>query len=200
MSVRANFSPAMALLALRSILSRPRPVQYIVHRRQHYGQPHPASHPHLFGHETELNPGIRVGEFVSRRSKFAQMIREYQGTLKPIKGSTSTTNVFIKPSLINHVHELSLQLYFQFDNHLVVIPGARRSYMIDKIPYFFRQDTDLRYLTGCLQPDCVLVMEIRGEAEEKSILFTRKTDRRVRFWKETRFNDYVRIVKIIFII
>ena len=41
---------------------------------------------------------------------------------------------------------------------ILIIPSARKQFMIDKIPYFFRQDTDFRYLTGCLQPDNVLVI------------------------------------------
>jgi hypothetical protein len=32
--------------------------------------------------------------------------------------------------------------------------------MVDRIPYFFRQSTDLRYLTGHKEPDSLLLMKI----------------------------------------
>ncbi|KAI5631650.1 metallopeptidase family m24 domain-containing protein [Phthorimaea operculella] len=43
-------------------------------------------------------------------------------------------------------------------NHIVVIPGAVKQYMSDKIPYVFRQNSDFFYLTGCLEPGAILVM------------------------------------------
>lgn len=45
--------------------------------------------------------------------------------------------------------------------------------MSDKIPYVFRQNTDFFYLTGCLEPDSILVMWIDQTENCKSILFVR---------------------------
>lgn len=68
---------------------------------------------------------------------------------------------------------------------LVIIPAAERKYMIDKIPYFYRQDTDFRYLTGCLQPDCVLVIET-SKKSCKSILFAKQNSEHEEKWEGCR--------------
>lgn len=44
-------------------------------------------------------------------------------------------------------------------HHLVIIPGAPIAYMSQDVPYRFHQNTDLFYLTGLQEPDCVLLLE-----------------------------------------
>ncbi|CAI8039001.1 Xaa-Pro aminopeptidase 3 [Geodia barretti] len=44
-------------------------------------------------------------------------------------------------------------------HHLVIIPGAPTLYMSQDVPYRFHQNTDLFYLTGFQEPDCVLLLE-----------------------------------------
>jgi len=60
--------------------------------------------------------------------------------------------------------------------------------MIDKIPYFFRQDTDFRYLTGCLQPDNVLILEF-GKDGCKSVLFCRESTAYDEKWEGARLGS-----------
>ena len=93
-----------------------------------FGQAHPQDHPHLFAYangngkgSAEITPGLTLSEYSSRRSKLIQKILSRKR---------------IDPGLVN------------VDSHLIVIPSARRSYMVEKIPYFFRQDSDFRYFTG----------------------------------------------------
>lgn len=43
-------------------------------------------------------------------------------------------------------------------HHVLVLPATPRRYMVDKIPFLYRQDTDLLWATGCLESDCVLVL------------------------------------------
>ena len=54
-------------------------------------------------------------------------------------------------------------------NHLIVVAAAQRSFMVGKVPYFYRQATDLRYLTGHLLPDSALVIEIEHEEKDVSM-------------------------------
>lgn len=99
-------------------------------RRQYsssYGQPHPSSHPHLFGSgiKDEVTPGFLASEFASRRSRLIEKVMAYCHSRQRFD-----------PGLVN------------VSSHLIVIPSSRRSYMVEKIPYFFRQDSDFRYFTG----------------------------------------------------
>lgn len=58
--------------------------------------------------------------------------------------------------------------------------------MSDKIPYVFRQNTDFLYLSGCLEPDSVLVMTIDVNRNTKSILFMRPKDKHAELWDGPR--------------
>ncbi len=73
-----------------------------------------------------------------------------------------------------------MQKVFQLDGskaNIVVVRSSSKLYMSGKIPYVFRQDSDFFYLTGCLEPDVVLVM-VSAPCSNKyeSILFIPKTD------------------------
>ena len=50
--------------------------------------------------------------------------------------------------------------------HFLLIPSAQRTYMVDKIPYVFRQATDFRYLTGSKSHDSALALKFNGDAKE----------------------------------
>ncbi|KAA0201799.1 hypothetical protein HAZT_HAZT003526 [Hyalella azteca] len=43
-------------------------------------------------------------------------------------------------------------------HHVLLLPATSRRYMIDKIPYLFRQDTDFLWCSGCQETDCVLLV------------------------------------------
>ncbi|CAK1548077.1 unnamed protein product [Leptosia nina] len=71
--------------------------------------------------------------------------------------------------------------------HVIVIPGSRKQYMSDKIPYVFRQNSDFFYLTGCLEPSAILVM-IKTEDRDsfKTILFVHDKDSHAELWEGPR--------------
>ncbi|XP_014252044.1 probable Xaa-Pro aminopeptidase 3 isoform X2 [Cimex lectularius] len=70
--------------------------------------------------------------------------------------------------------------------HLVLIPAAMTQYMSDKIPYVFRQNTDFRYLTGCLEPDSALLLIIKPDGSHKSKLFMRDKNAHTELWEGPR--------------
>ncbi|KAG7170060.1 Xaa-Pro aminopeptidase 3-like [Homarus americanus] len=60
-------------------------------------------------------------------------------------------------------------------HHVVILPATPKRYMIDKIPYLYRQDTDMLYMSGCLEPNCVLMLHtLPGKRAplHKSVMFT----------------------------
>ena len=52
--------------------------------------------------------------------------------------------------------------------NLLVIPASERQYMVGKIPYFYRQSTDFRYLTGHLAPDAALLIDMESTGKSPS--------------------------------
>ncbi|XP_034950313.1 xaa-Pro aminopeptidase 3-like [Chelonus insularis] len=69
--------------------------------------------------------------------------------------------------------------------HIIIIPSATKVYMSDKIPYFFRQNTDFLYFTGCQEPDSILLIVVNGEKYE-STLFVQKKDLKSELWDGPR--------------
>ena len=61
-----------------------------------------------------------------------------------------------------------------------------KKYMTGKIPYFFRQNTDFFYLTGCLEPDSILVLWTEDEGQSKSALFMRPKNSHDELWDGPR--------------
>jgi Xaa-Pro aminopeptidase len=71
--------------------------------------------------------------------------------------------------------------------HLIVIPSATKQYMSDKIPYFFRQNTDFLYLTGCQEPDsCLVLAATNSPSQHCSTLFVRQKDDHSELWDGPR--------------
>ncbi|XP_075226557.1 xaa-Pro aminopeptidase 3 isoform X2 [Lycorma delicatula] len=70
--------------------------------------------------------------------------------------------------------------------HLAVIPSAPKIYMTEKIPYVFRQNSDFLYLTGCMEPDSVLVLSGDSSENFKSTIFLRKRDPHSELWDGPR--------------
>jgi len=60
--------------------------------------------------------------------------------------------------------------------------------MVDNIPYFYRQDTDFRYLTGCLQPDNILVIEFTKDGM-KSVIFCKEGSSYDERWEGPRLGS-----------
>lgn len=65
--------------------------------------------------------------------------------------------------------------------HCVLIPSSKKKYMSGKIPYVFRQNTDFLYLTGCLEPESCLLLEINDE-KCLSTMFLRPKDKKMEMW------------------
>ncbi|XP_018895572.2 xaa-Pro aminopeptidase 3 [Bemisia tabaci] len=128
-----------------------------------YGQPTYESHPHLIKPE-ELVAGIKLEEFQERRRKLISLV-SYQDP------NNKTKNLL--PGRKN-------------TKHIIVIPGATKQYMSDKIPYVFRQNSDFFYLTGCLEQDSVLVISGEGEEDFISTIFMRPNDKQAELWDGPR--------------
>ena len=120
-----------------------------------YGQPTFKTHPHLLK-ENELVQGVKLDEIISRRQRLMETIKSY----------SSTNHVGVK-------------------NHLIVIPSGTKKYISAVIPYVFRQNSDFLYLSGCLEQDSILVMEI-SESSSKSIMFVRPKDKNAELWDGVR--------------
>lgn len=54
--------------------------------------------------------------------------------------------------------------------------------MTEKIPYFYRQNSDFYYLTGCLEPDSILVLWAENANTMRSILFMRPKNAHHELW------------------
>lgn len=67
----------------------------------------------------------------------------------------------------------------------MVICSSSKKYMSDKIPYFFRQNSDFLYLTGCLEPDSCLVLTI-SDLGHCAALFLRDKDEHSELWDGPR--------------
>lgn len=73
------------------------------------------------------------------------------------------------------------------ENHLVIIPAAPQAYMSQKVPYVYRQNSDFLYLTGCLEPDSVLVLNIsKSASNHRATLFVRERSAHSELWDGPR--------------
>lgn len=121
-----------------------------------FGQPTHFSHPHLV-QPHELVAGVTVDEFRIRRQRFVEDLRKLIGS---------------KPQKTAH--------------NVVVIPASTKKYMSDVIPYVFRQNSDFLYLTGCLEPDSVLVFVLDERDNHRSVLFMRPKNDHDELWDGPR--------------
>ncbi|KAJ3651342.1 hypothetical protein Zmor_017391 [Zophobas morio] len=122
-----------------------------------YGQPTHETHPQLVKKD-EITPFVKKSEFESRRQKLIEQIATYVRERNP-----------------------------EIKQHLVVIPSASKQYMSDKIPYFFRQNSDFLYLTGCLEPDsCLVLTATDTPSQHCSVLFMRRKDDHSELWDGPR--------------
>lgn len=127
------------------------PAPRLINRRQErkagpvYGQPTSSSHPFLLS-EGEVIPGLLQSEFQERRRRLIHSV------------TTSGAN------------PLHLEA-----SHVIIIPSSTKLFMSDKIPYPFRQNSDFLYLTGCLEPDTVLVLHTLCN-------YSTNTSSRASFW------------------
>ncbi|XP_077518894.1 xaa-Pro aminopeptidase 3 [Amblyomma americanum] len=124
---------------------------------RHYGQPTASTHPHLL-QEGELTPGLKRQEFAERRQKLIDGILQ----LCAVSGSPGARTT---------------------KNHAVVVLSATKTYMSDKIPYPFRQNSDFLYLTGFQEPDSALVIHTGTDQHQpKSVMFVPQRDAHAELW------------------
>ncbi|KAH8326788.1 xaa-Pro aminopeptidase 3 [Drosophila kikkawai] len=125
------------------------------------GQPTSVSHPHLIRPD-ELVPGVELDELKERREQLMQNIRAYARSFGgEYNGHSSSC-------------------------HMLVLGAASKKYMSGKIPYVFRQNSDFYYLTGCLEPDAVLLLFIDETQNVHSELFMRPKDPHAELWDGPR--------------
>ncbi|XP_017042019.1 xaa-Pro aminopeptidase 3 [Drosophila ficusphila] len=135
--------------------------QILRKQKGNLGQPTCVSHPHLIQPD-ELVPGVEQNEFKERRSQLMQNIRAY------VRSFGGEFNGHSSP------------------NHMLVLGAASKKYMSGKIPYVFRQNSDFYYLTGCLEPDAVLLLTIDEQQNVQSELFMRPKDPHAELWDGPR--------------
>ncbi|EDX02051.1 xaa-Pro aminopeptidase 3 [Drosophila yakuba] len=135
--------------------------QILRQQKGNLGQPTSVSHPHLIQPD-ELVPGVELTEMKDRRTQLMQNIRAYARTFgAEFNGHSSPC-------------------------HMLVLGAASKKYMSGKIPYVFRQNSDFYYLTGCLEPDAVLLLTIDEAQNVQSELFMRPKDPHAELWDGPR--------------
>jgi len=84
----------------------------------------------------------------------------------------------------NLVDKISATRFFKENNdHVIIIPGANQKYMTKNIPYVFKQNTDLHYLTGFLEPDsCLVLLKYAGSSGFETLLFVPEVDETDLVW------------------
>ncbi len=106
----------------------------------------------------QLMPGIQLSEFQNRRSTFVKSLLEQASCLLK-----------------------------DVDHHLVVIPAAPQAYMSQKVPYVYRQNSDFLYLSGCLEPDSVLVLCVSHcSTDHRTVMFVRERNPHSELWDGPR--------------
>lgn len=131
--------------------------------QQTFGQPTPYTHPHLLK-QGEVLPGLKTDEFKTRRSK-----------------------------LLEKISKIAAEEHLSVNPQIIIIPAAPKSYMSDKIPYVFRQNTDFLYFTGCQEPDSIFLMVLKGDTYS-STLFIRPKDAHAELWDGPRSDpDYATV-------
>ncbi|KAH8273764.1 hypothetical protein KR026_007615 [Drosophila bipectinata] len=135
--------------------------QILLEHKGSLGQPTALSHPHLIRPQ-ELVPGVEQSEFSERRTKLMQNLRTYARSFGVV--------------FSGHVSAC----------HMVVVGAASKKYMSGKIPYVFRQNSDFYYLTGCLEPDAVLLITMDEKETVRSELFMRPKDPHAELWDGPR--------------
>lgn len=70
--------------------------------------------------------------------------------------------------------------------HIVVIPSKTPCFMTERIPYPYRQDTDMLYLSGCTEPGSALVITSKTLGRITETLFVRGRDPRQELWDGPR--------------
>ncbi|XP_073828850.1 xaa-Pro aminopeptidase 3 [Musca autumnalis] len=126
---------------------------------QVFGQAVYSTHPHMINKD-ELVPGLKLEEFQNRRERLLVGVQKYAAD-------------YLKDKCVNR-------------NHLIIIPSSTKKYMSDKIPYFFRQNSDFYYLSGCMEPDTILALYIDEMGNMKSMMFLRPKDKHAELWEGSR--------------
>lgn len=103
----------------------------------------------------EVIPGIRLDELKQRRNKLMQ-------------------------NIISRAYDAASN-----KSHIIILPSASKSYMSDKIPYVFRQNTDFLYFSGCQEPDSILAITAKNE-NFTSTMFMRQQDHHSELWDGPR--------------
>lgn len=146
-----------------------------------FGQPTQFTHPHLL-QPNELTIGLLPTEFAERRERLMERIAKHCVDFKrPQRNMVNST--------YPQANSVKFHLIVSFSIAQVIIPASPKKYMTGKIPYFFRQNTDFFYLTGCLEPDSVLVLWTNEKNQFRSTLFLRPKNSHDELWDGPRTGD-----------
>ena len=126
--------------------------------------------------------GLTVGEFQKRRRNLVQKLlkhsEDFRLRLKRSVHDKDGNNIADGQDKVPK-------------KHLVVMTASQKKFMVDKIPYFYRPSTDLRYLTGHTEPNSALVLEIETESgglvhDFRSIMFVQDANPKEEKWEGPR--------------
>ena len=132
------------------------------------------------------NKGLKATWFYRSQRHFGQPVSLTHphllddGQLTP--GISASEYKLRRERLVNGIMDTR---FFKKDNdHVIVIPGTNQKYMTKNIPYKFKQNTDLHYLTGFLEPDsCLVLVKSRGSDDFETIFFVPETSEEELVWR-----------------
>lgn len=91
-----------------------------------------------------------------------------------------------RENLINLITEDVIKTYGKPMHIVAIIPSATKTYMTERIPYVFRQNTDFLYLSGCLEPDTALILNGSSAKDFVSTILVRPSDAHAVLWDGPR--------------
>ncbi|XP_043204679.1 xaa-Pro aminopeptidase 3-like [Amphibalanus amphitrite] len=106
--------------------------------------------------EGEVTPGLTADEFADRRRRLMELLARQAPQQQPPQ------------------------------HQVVIVPAARVSHLSEDIPHPFRQATDLLYLSGCQEPEAVLVLHSepgRPPPEHTATLFVQRNTAHRQLWE-----------------
>jgi Xaa-Pro aminopeptidase len=122
--------------------------------RDMVGQPFPSTHPHLFPANKQTKSHVMEEEIAVGFTR-GEFVRRRE-----------------------RLRELLLH-----DRQFVLLSASIQSIMTNDIPYTYRPDSNLYYLTGCMEQNCVLLL---GKNRDASWLFVREKNGKEEQWNGPR--------------
>jgi len=130
----------------------------------------------LFDNGNDVRPRRHFGQPVSLTHP--HLLED--GQLTP--GISASEYKLRREKLVDRI--TSTQFFKKDNDHVIIVPGTNQKYMTKNIPYKFKQNTDLHYFTGFLEPDtCLVLIKPKGTDNFQTILFVPETDESDLVWR-----------------